>query len=149
MVSSTGHELTMCVGCQRDYWSNAKASLTRVCKECQTDQPTTSFVKGGRVCRDCKEAREATPAPAPTEPKPPRKVGRGPSPFAKPLPGNAEPRVMRGSVLLVDRDKGQVILCEVISEIPMDARRLEHLMAFYRERGYRVVDAVERVAEHA
>ena len=148
MVSSTGHELTMCQGCQRDYWSNAKAAQTRVCRQCQTDKPASDFIKKGRVCNACKDAREAA-APEPSAPKPPRRVGRGTSPFAKQLPGTPEPRVMRGSVLLVDRERGQVILCEIISEIPTEARQLEHLMAFYTGRGYRVVDAVERVTEVA
>jgi hypothetical protein len=152
MVSSTGKELTMCQGCQRDYWSNKQAARLeqqpRVCKQCQTEQPFSAFIKKGRVCNACKEARDAV-VPEPAAPKSPRKVGRGTSPFIKQLPGNAEPRVMRGSVLLVDRNSGQVILCEIVSEIPADARQTDHLMAFYAGRGVRVVDAVERVPEQA
>ena len=204
MVSpNTGKELTMCAGCQRDYWSNYKsekaARTTRFCKTCRTNKPASQFLKTSRMCQDCHQQRQMaaqqTLTPDATrfcqackETKPLadfRRQGnyhqalcipcydarkaemkrrqeeglpalkrlqfRGPAPLANGYPNTPAKHKtpLAAGVLLVDRERGQVILCQVESEIPMSAKRLEEIVSFYRERGHRIVDAVERVWQDA
>lgn len=198
MVSpKTGNELTMCAGCQKDYWANAKAAkavhTTRVCKVCDMNKPATDFHKSGRICKSCHQTRQAIPkntvAPdtvrtcvACKEAKPltafgwqgkgwqaickpcfearkaeqtrraearlpalPRLQFRGSNPLSDHVPPHATAihAPLAADVLLIDRERGQAIRCQVLSEVAMDVKHMDHIVAFYAARGYRIVEMVE------
>lgn len=47
---------------------------------------------------------------------------------------------LEGNVVLVDRARGQVIVAQLLSEIPNSAKRLHHLIAAFRAKGLRIID---------
>lgn len=135
-------------GDPKPYLTVKKGSL-RVCKQCQIEKPLEAFQRSSAyyrtTCKECYELYEQGKIPNPR---------RGPNPLPNDYPSDVMPsRKELPRLLLVDRERGQVILCEVLSEIQSAGhpdvypKRLDHTVEFYRQRGYRVVDAVEREFE--
>lgn len=170
MISSSGHQLVRCQDHQRQEWSRRKKSnrtepvalrapLTeRLCTRCKQVKPITQFqeVRAGNyraVCIDCRaiqnrEAYQVRAAAAGRTPRKPREAGNPKLGF-KSRPGEVISLPSSGGMLLVDRLRRQVIVVQVIGEIPNGAKRLEHLIAAYQTRGLRIIEATERTEGHS
>lgn len=148
---------TMCEGCQRDYDENmGKAPQTRFCHTCSTNKPVEEFIGASRLCADCRAK-----APVKIEKRLTCSVcneeknitdfsrqGRYARPVCKDCyAAKSDADHSAARLLLVDRGRGQVLHCQVLSEIPEGASRLERLIEFYERQGCRVIDVVERVPE--
>lgn len=109
------------------------------CGEVKTDDQFTrqgKYIKG--VCKPCFQMRKA-------EQDQPKGVF-GAVGDALP-PRDLDPRPVRHGLVLVDRERETIVLCEIMSEIKTGDLRtsVEFIADFYRQRGYRVQDAVERI----
>lgn len=156
MVSpTTGKLFPRCEEHQREFWRECKRGgsgyvkrsavkeMERECRSCGETKPLSEFPKNGDYYKhDCKvcysdivaEGRRGTPD------APPRMIQKV----------VALPTVTVGMqrVLFVDRANNQMVLCEVLSEMPLHERTLDMIMSFYRQQGYRVLDTVvELMAE--
>jgi len=117
MVSKSGVELSMCAECQRGYWRTNK----------KKNPPSNSGKHSS------------------TTPKPRKRPG-APAQMAgsKPLTGEVIRHPVKPTLVFIDRTNGRYVLCEVVSETPIDnPATIQFVSEFYRRLGYRIVDAVE------
>lgn len=154
-VSRGGQQLTRCQPCQREEWKRMKQAKIvaphglqlapeRRCKVCAEVKTLDAFeeVRPGHhraLCADCRRAQERDRHYARRGPV---KATAQSAAFS---PVSALITFPVGTVLLVDRLRGQAVAVQVLSEIPSGAKRMEHLIAAYQAQGLRIIDAVERV----
>ena len=117
MVSKSGVELSRCADCQRDYWrTNKRQNPSRTAKPKRSPTPKPRI-------------RSGTPAQMPG---------------SKPLTGEVIRQPIKPTLVFIDRANGRYVLCEVVSETPIDnPATIQFVSEFYRRLGYRIVDAVE------
>lgn len=71
---------------------------------------------------------------------------RGKNPLSKTYPPERRPPHHIGKgVLIVDRTTNEITLCQPMSRVPIDNEtKTRHLMAFYKGRGFTVVDITKK-----